>query len=72
MSGPCCNAWTVTVVISWLHLVHNVLPRNFYRKKKVKFESISKRGIAYIHTFQRVKIYVKAYFNITFQSTNVT
>lgn len=65
------RAITVTVVISWLHLIHNLLPRNVYRKK-VKFVSISKRGIAYIHTFQRVKIYVKIYFNISLQSKNVT
>lgn len=54
MSGPCCNALTVTVVISWLHLIHIILPRKFYRQK-VKYESTSKRGNAYIHTFQRVK-----------------
>jgi hypothetical protein len=71
MSGPCCNALTGTVVISWLHLIHKLFPRNSYRKKKLNL-GIYLNVVLHIHTFQRVKIYVKTYFNISLQSTNVT
>jgi hypothetical protein len=54
MNVPCCNALTATVVISWLHLIHNILPQKCYRKK-IKYEIISQHGKAYTHAFQTAK-----------------
>jgi len=37
MSGPCCNALTVAVVICWLHLIHKFY-LEIYIEKKLNFE----------------------------------
>ena len=33
MSGQCCNVLTVTIVISWPHLIHNFYVEIFIEKK---------------------------------------